>query len=67
MRNTVNLVVHLFIFSYIKFIIVFVVTASEWMKIVMKEYYTFLQNNLSKDEFYDNEACWHVLKQQFEW
>ncbi|KAE9390244.1 hypothetical protein BT96DRAFT_946289 [Gymnopus androsaceus JB14] len=43
------------------------VTASEWTKIVTKEYYAFLRNNLSEGEFHDNEARQHVLKEQFEW
>ncbi|KAE9389551.1 hypothetical protein BT96DRAFT_946766 [Gymnopus androsaceus JB14] len=43
------------------------VTASKWTKIVTKEYYAFLQNNLSEGEFHNNEAHRHVLKEQFEW
>lgn len=42
-------------------------TASDWTKVVTKEYYEFLHTKLSDSKFYDTVAQQHALQEQLEW
>lgn len=42
-------------------------TASEWTKVVTKEFYAFLRAKLSDNNFHDTSARRRALKEQIEW
>ena len=59
--------VHSFACKIFNLILLIVVTALEWTKVVTDEFYAFLHEKLSDSMFHDNNAQWHALKEQIKW